>query len=197
MGSLGVLMGIVACSGNVPDPTQDAGPGADLGAMFDAGPGPVDMGAGDSGPIGTPNRNILVDIVIDGDTLIVSASSAVVTPDRQPLDGETVRLLGVDTPEIEHPPEPADCYGDEAKEFTDSKVGGRLVTLQYDTQNGFRDTFGRLLAYVEIRGEILNEELIKTGHARAFRQFPHRERSRYIALESDARDQNLGLWTCP
>jgi endonuclease YncB( thermonuclease family) len=46
-------------------------------------------------------------------------------------------------------------------------------------------------------GEVHNENLILTGNARAFRAFYHRERDHYIQLESQARDQNLGLWTCP
>ncbi len=165
--------------------------------MTDAGMDAPDMGRMDIGPIGTPNRNILVRTVIDGDTIIVSASSAVLTPDRRPLNGETIRFLGVDTPEIEHPPEPEECFGDEAKAFTEGKIDGRLVELRYDTANGVRDTFGRLLAYVVLSGEIINESLIRTGHARAFRQFPHRDRSHYIDLESQARSQNLGLWACP
>jgi micrococcal nuclease len=140
---------------------------------------------------------VLARVEIDGDTLIVSAGSHLRTPDNLPLDGETIRLLGVDTPEIEHPPDPAECYGPEAKDFTQSEIGGRTIELTYDVQNGVRDDFMRLLAYVSRNGQVHNEQLIRTGNARAFRPFDHRERSRYIALEQEARDQNLGLWACP
>jgi micrococcal nuclease len=162
--------------------------GEDGGTRLDSGPRP------DAGMI--PDM-VLTRIVIDGDTLVISAGSNLMTPDDRPLDGETIRLLGVDTPEIAHDPEPAECYGPEAKVFTEMEIGGRTIELTYDIENGVRDDFGRLLAYVSRNGQVHNERLIETGHARAFRQFDHRERSRYIALESEARDRNLGLWNCP
>jgi micrococcal nuclease len=155
---------------------DDAGPGVDIGFIPDM---------------------VLVSLVLDGDTIIVSAGSHLKTPDGAPLDGEKIRLIGVDTPEIEHPPEPAECWGPEAMTFTETEIGGRTVELTYDTANGTRDEFGRLLAYVARDGTVHNERLISTGNGRAFRQFPHRDRSKYIDLEEQARDQNLGLWACP
>ena len=49
--------------------------------------------------------------VRDGDTLDVIGVS-----DPSFMGG--VRLIGVDAPEIAHPPEPADCFGNEAQVFT-------------------------------------------------------------------------------
>jgi len=43
--------------------------------------------------------------VIDGDTIVLS-------------NGETVRLIGVDTPETKHPSKPVEYYGKEATAFT-------------------------------------------------------------------------------
>lgn len=162
--------------------------GGDAGPRIDAGPRP------DGGFIA---GMVQADVVIDGDTIIVEAAANLTTPDGEPLAGERVRLLGVDAPEIEHPPEPAECYGDEAKAFLEAEIGGRIIQLSYDVGNGVRDDFGRLLGYVSLQGEVVNEKLLSTGHARAFRQFDHRERSRYIQLEQEARDRNLGLWACP
>jgi micrococcal nuclease len=159
-----------------------------------------DGGKNDTGPRsdgGVLPAMVMVDFVIDGDTIVVNAGADLETPDSKPLDGETIRFIGVDAPEIEHPPEPAECYGNEAKAFTEGQIGGRIIEISYDLPNGIRDEFGRLLAYVDRSGVVVNERLIETGHARAFRQFPHRDRSAYIALEDEAKRQNLGLWSCP
>lgn len=164
------------------------GPRSSLG---DAGAG-LDAGPRDALPF-VPQM-VLARFVIDGDTIIVEAGADLKTPDRMPLDQETVRLIGVSAPEVAHDGVPEECFGDEAKAFTEDAIGGKIVELSYDHQNGYRGNFGRLLAYVKRSGNIVNEDLIRTGHAEAFRQFPHPERSRYIALEQDAKNADLGLW---
>jgi micrococcal nuclease len=183
MGRIALLVLLAAGCGDRSHLGQDAGP-----RTQDAGPRP------DGGFIA---EMVLAAVVIDGDTIIIDAGADLKTPDGEPLDRQTVRFIGVDAPEIAHPPEPADCYGDEAKAFTQAEIGGKIIQLSYDANNGIRDNFGRLLAYISRQGQVLNEKLLSTGHARAFRQFDHRERSRYIQLEQEARDQNLGLWACP
>ena len=71
--------------------------------------------------------------VVDGDTIILS-------------NGETVRLIGVDTPKTEYPGKPGEYFGKEATAFTKRMVEGKEVTLEYGQQQ--RDKYGRLLAYV-------------------------------------------------
>ncbi len=183
-----VLPLLFACGGRSQLGDPDGGTMLDL----DSGPRP------DAGFI--PDM-VLARVVIDGDTLIVSAGSHLRTPDGRPLDGEKIRLIGVDAPEIAHPdaqpPTEADCYGPEAATFTEMTVGGRTIELTYDANNGYRDPYDRLLAYVARNGMVLQEQLLTTGNARAFRQYNHRERDHYIELESAARAQHLGLWSCP
>lgn len=167
------------------------------GASEDAAAVGEDAGARrDAGRVAT--GNILVARVLDGDTLVLSAGSSVRSPDGQPIDGERVRLIGIDTPEIAHDPEPADCFGDEAAAFTRQRLEGRLVTLEYDFSTGVRGDFGRLLAYVVIGDETFNETLLREGYAEVFRRFDFREKRRYLALEAEARRRGVGLWSaCP
>lgn len=147
-----------------------------------------------------PSSGILVDTVFDGDTMRISANSALKAPDGKALNGEHVRFLGIDAPEIAHPPDPADCWGPEAAEFARGLLAGKFVTLEYDETHELRDDTSshRLLAYIRLPdGRVANEVLIEEGQARSFRAFPHKYRDRYNALESQAKSDNLGMWSCP
>jgi len=151
----------------------------------------------DAGSVAAQAR-VQVRQVIDGDTIILTATSDAKSPDGRNLSGETVRLLGVDAPEVARPPQTptSDCYGDQARNDAKELMQGRTVTLAYGTNN-YRDSYGRLLAYVVFSdGEIANETLIENGSARSYDRFSHRYRSRFEAAEKRARDKNLGVWTC-
>lgn len=146
----------------------------------------------------TAPKNVLVERVVDGDTLILSTGRSVRAPDNQRLDGARVRLIGVDTPEISRDSSPGECFGEEARRFTRSRVEGRVVQLEYDFTTGLRDTYGRILAYVAVDGQVLNEALVREGYARVFRSFRFRNRNAYLNLEAAARGASVGLWSaCP
>lgn len=93
--------------------------------------------------------------VIDGDTIVVN------------LDGkeETVRLIGVDTPESVHPNTSKNTdAGVAASAFSKMYLGNSTVELEFDVQE--RDKYNRLLAYVYCRnGEMFNEKLLRSGYA--------------------------------
>lgn len=109
--------------------------------------------------------------VIDGDTIVVS------------IDGrlETVRLIGVDTPETKRGP--AEPGGPEASEFTRKMVEGQRVRLEYDKQ--LRGKYGRLLAYVYLEdGTFLNAEIIQQGYGRAYLKYPFKYKEMFRTLFS-------------
>src|SRR5262245_64480945 len=74
--------------------------------------------------------------VLDGDTIVVGRG------DRR----DTIRMLGIDTPETHHPTKPVQCYGPEASAYTTVRLLGRLVGLEDDVET--RHVYGRHLAYV-------------------------------------------------
>ena len=95
--------------------------------------------ASGSGPtpstVVAPNATVID--VADGDTIVVRVAG----------QRETVRLIGIDTPETKDPDEPVQCFGPEATEATEALLGqGTPVRLERDTEP--RDQYGRLLAYV-------------------------------------------------
>lgn len=120
--------------------------------------------------------------VVDGDTLIIAGE-------------RRVRLLGVDTPETKHPKLPPQPFGQEAYRFTQSRTEGKLVTLIFDVER--YDDYRRLLAFVVVDGQLLNEELILAGLATAEPQYPFRSdfKKRLVAAEKLAQEQGLGIWS--
>ncbi|HTR75066.1 MAG TPA: thermonuclease family protein [Solirubrobacterales bacterium] len=125
---------------------------------------------------------------VDGDTLEVA------------LDGgatETVRLIGVDTPETVKPDTPVQCFGPRASRFEHRTVEGRRVSLLTGVEP--RDFYGRLLAYVWVggrrRGRFLEAELLRRGLARTLTFHPNdRFSPRFERIEQNAARSGKGLW---
>ena len=122
--------------------------------------------------------------VVDGDTLIIEINNV----------EERVRLIGVDTPESVHPDAKKNVsYGKVASEYTKELVEGKYVGLELDVQE--RDRYGRLLAYVYINGEMLNERLLMEGHATIATYPPN---VKYVEifkeLEQKAKEEEKGMW---
>ncbi len=126
--------------------------------------------------------------VLDGDTIVVQRAGGV---------EETVRLLGIDTPETHHPTAPVECYGPEASAFTSRRLFGELVRLEDDVEA--RDLYDRRLAYVYLRGERFNDLLLRRGFARLLVIEPNRAHARtMLDAELDAERHHRGLWSaCP
>ncbi len=122
--------------------------------------------------------------VADGDTLVVEL------PDGRT---DTVRLLGIDTPETHHPTKGVECFGPEASAFTTAQLLGRTVQLELDVEE--RDLYGRRLAYVSVDGHRFEEVLLRRGYARLLVIPPNVRHGReFLALELEARRAGRGLW---
>ena len=124
---------------------------------------------------------VLVERVIDGDTFEISGD-------------ERVRLIGVDTPETVKPgtfPEP---YGQEASDFTKSKLEGQHVELVFDVQE--RDQYGRFLAYVYLDdGTFFNELLVREGYGMVYTVPPNvAHRDTFLEAQRYAMENGLGIW---
>lgn len=118
--------------------------------------------------------------VIDGDTLELA-------------NGEHVRLIGIDAPELHHPELPVQRFSREAADFLLKILGGQNVTLEI-IPGDERDTYHRLLAYVYAGKKMLNEELIRGGYAFAYAKATHPRLTQFLELENEARRAHRGLW---
>ena len=91
--------------------------------------------------------------VVDGDTVDVTVDLGFKVTTAQRL-----RLAGVDTPERNQ------AGFNEAKAFTESMIGGKLVTIKTHKVS----KFGYYLADITIDGKNLSQELIAAGHGRPY-----------------------------
>ena len=132
----------------------------------------------DEGAACGPTRAV-VERVIDGDTVVLT-------------DGERVRTLLIDAPETTGGKN--ECFGDEATQFKADLVLGRKVELVYDQE--CRDSFGRLLAYINVGDRDVSELLVERGYACVLHIPPNGDdRVEHLdELEAAARDARRGMW---
>ncbi|MFC1700382.1 thermonuclease family protein [Patescibacteria group bacterium] len=122
--------------------------------------------------------------VTDGDTIRIDYNG-VSTP---------LRLIGIDTPEINHPSEPIQCYGVEASQRLKDMLLGQYIEIEKDVSE--RDTYDRLLRYVWLNGELINEKLVREGYALASSYPPDiKYQDRINIAEREAREVLRGFWS--
>jgi micrococcal nuclease len=123
--------------------------------------------------------------VVDGDTVRVELSTGI----------ETVRIIGIDTPEVVHPSKPEGCFGAEASAFAKATLDGQAVTLELDPTQDKRDRFDRLLAHVRVGDALYASEAIAGGYGIHYvYDRPSIHASELDAAETEAREANLGIW---
>jgi micrococcal nuclease len=145
-------------------------------------------GGGEDGSEDTPEGQGRADVVrvVDGDTIVVR------------LDGreESVRLIGIDTPESIDPRTPVECYGREASRRAAALLPpGTAVRLVRDVEP--RDRYDRLLAYVYRLddGTFVNLALVQEGFASVATYPPNvAHTDDFVAAAADAREAGRGLW---
>lgn len=125
--------------------------------------------------------------VIDGDTIELE-------------NKQTVRYIGVDTPELHDPRKPIECFAQEAYEFNKQLVEGKTVRLEKDVSE--TDKYKRLLRYVYVSNNsipsaeiFINKKLVEEGFASAATFPPDVKYSDlFQQAQKDAREKNNGLW---
>ncbi len=148
-----------------------------------AGSGLLSCGAPRLGPHRTLEGEVTR--VVDGDTVKVHLGGR----------RETVRYIGVDTPETVKPGTPVQCFGKAATAYNRGLVAGQAVRLRTDAEA--RDRYGRLLAYVYRRrdGLFVNAALVRGGFARTLTIPPNVSHASELAgLQRAARMSRRGLW---
>jgi endonuclease YncB( thermonuclease family) len=153
------------------------------------------------------SKTYTVDVtkVADGDTATV-----------QFADGstESIRILGIDTPEkaanssAERIQEwegietlsYLQTWGSNATDFGKSELGGATVELSFDQNEPLRDTYGRVLGYIHydatgdgIRDDFYNLRAVETGNARVYGSGSSYHDDIWRA-EDTAQSNGTGVW---
>ncbi len=119
--------------------------------------------------------------VYDGDTVLLS-------------NGQKVRLLGLNTPEVETRHKSAEAGGEQAKIWLKDVLQNQKVRLETDVEK--KDKYGRKLAYLLTeQGLHINLELLNKGLATLNIHPPNIKYSaEFLLAQQQAENKNLGLW---
>jgi len=130
--------------------------------------------------ISAPKDTLTVSRVIDGDTIVLT-------------NGEIVRYIGINAPELSDTTSQNHCFALRAKKQNEAFVLNKAVLLQKGPEE--KDTYGRLLRYVWIGDDLINAKLIESGAVYAFDfGHPHELSNEFKQLEQSARKRRVGLW---
>jgi micrococcal nuclease len=152
------------------------------------------------GPQEGDEWTVTVTRVIDGDTVEARFPNGEI---------DTLRLLGVDTPEttlnrispeeFEGIPDTTAGrdylfnWGEKATEFATTTLQDETVRIAVDPEADRRGGFGRLLVYIYVGESNFNKRLISEGYARMYdSQFS--KRGEFLDAEKTAQENRVGLW---
>lgn len=135
--------------------------------------------------------------VVDGDTITIELSDKKI---------ERIRLLGIDTPEMDASKNKPREYGSlsrdhltewaqKAKDFTTEQLLYDTVAISYDPEAGKRDQYDRVLGYVTLNdGRDFNLMLIKEGYARVYTAETFGRKQDYIDALKVTQMYEIGMW---
>lgn len=149
---------------------------------------------------GQQQENSTVTDVVDGDTVKIN------------LDGteETIRLLGVDTPEVHIETQPREyedipdnergrnClrkWGEKASTYAEKNLGNKEIVFETDSLSDTRGSYGRLLGYINVNGTNFNYRLVEKGLAKVYNS-EFSQKQRFLEAEREAKNSKKGLWQC-
>ncbi len=123
--------------------------------------------------------NALVVGITDGDTVTL------LVQDRGRQFQTRFRLTEIDTPERAQP------WGTRSRQALAEKVFRRQVRVMPEGE----DRYGRMLGKIYLDGRDINREMVREGHAWAYRQYLSDDS--LLEDERRAREAGAGLWSLP
>lgn len=123
----------------------------------------------------------IVKQVYDGDTVKLT-------------NGKKIRLIGINTPEMNYKTGNPEPFAKKAKLFLQQKVLKQRIGLRFGSDK--KDRHGRLLAHIFLNDKLnLQQALLKNGLAVNIAIPPNLwQQDCYLEAEKDARKLNKGIW---
>lgn len=138
--------------------------------------------------------------IIDGDTIAVAPVEGVLPGTNAAGDEHSVRMLGIDTPEMNfHDPADPECGAEEATEHLEELLPvDHDVILTFDEKADHTDRYDRSLAYVANLGlDDINLAMVADGYAEPWYPKSAPEPTRvpeYTKAAEKAEADNLGSY---
>ena len=125
--------------------------------------------------------------VVDGDTVKVNINGTV----------QTLRLIGLDTPETVDPRKPVQCFGTEASNKAKELLIGTEVRIEKHPTQGEFDKYGRTLVYIYREdGLFYNKHMIEQGYAHEYTyNTPYKYQTEFKLAQKSAQENSRGLWS--
>ncbi len=119
--------------------------------------------------------------VTDGDSIVLE-------------NGQRVRYLGINAPEIAHDQQPGEPFGEEALHYNIYLVKHKQVRIETDIEP--YDRYGRLLGYVFLKdGTFVNLKMVKAGYAHVLFLNPHlKYAKKLLAAQRQAMKNKRNIW---
>lgn len=124
--------------------------------------------------------------VIDGDTVNLNINNK----------KETIRLIGINSPETQDPRKPVECFGKEASLKAKEVLTNKRVRVESDPTQGDKDKYNRLLRYIYLEdGTSFNKLMIEEGYAFEYTyNIPYKYQTEFKKAQKDAELNKKGLW---
>lgn len=118
--------------------------------------------------------------IIDGDTIEIE-------------NGQKVRLIGVDTPELDDKDPVKKCYAQKAKEKTQELLENKIIKMERDVSS--TDKYQRLLRYIWVDDIFLNDYLVRNGFAMVATFPPDvKYQKQFQQAQQEAMEKKMGFW---
>lgn len=130
-------------------------------------------------------------LTVAGSRAEIVGQASIVDGDTVEIHGHRIRLFGIDTPEKRQP-----CWDASGSEY---RCGQKAAFVLSDfignspvsCEERDIDRYGRVVGRCFVRGKDVNEYMVRSGFAMAYRRYA----SDYIGAELEARNNKRGLWS--
>ena len=114
----------------------------------------------------------------------IAQTQTAVDGDTLKLGGQTIRLYGIDAPEMKQT-----CGNWPAGELAQEALASMVIRRQITCEGRGQDRYGRTLAVCKVDGFDIGAELVRSGMARAFTRYS----VDYVEQQAEAKSANRGV----